>query len=174
MSMNTLLIKKINKANGQNSVGLGWSARDKQAWGRGREGELGRGSAYELVRGRGWEGAFPSSFHLLKSVWHSITSSGCDPSPGMCWEFSVRVSGSACLLKIGSVWKEQRESSSELFFPHSLQHVSASAWKQLSQSIFFLSFYFLSLCKTHYSILGAPAQCSALRSRFCQESLELS
>lgn len=55
------------------------------------------------VRGQGREGAFPSSFHLLKSAWHSITSSGCDPSPGMCCEFSVRVSESACLLKIGSV-----------------------------------------------------------------------
>lgn len=61
MSMNTPLIKKINKANGQNSVGLG---RDKQAWG----GRGGGGGVHACAHASGQGEAGPSLIFSFAQV----------------------------------------------------------------------------------------------------------
>lgn len=118
-----------------------------------------------VVRGRR---GLPSSFHLLKSVWHSITTSGCDPSSGMrrvrCTSARECVFAQNWLRMKGAMGVIERA----ILLPPSLQHVSASAWKQLSPIYFFV-------CAKHIlNHFGTQAQCFALRSPFSHESLESS
>lgn len=69
----------------KNSISLGWSTETNRHEGAHTKGSTDKERESVCVFG------LPSSLHLLKSVWHSFTMSGCDPSFGMPWELCVWV-----------------------------------------------------------------------------------